>query len=256
MKKLLAIVSLFLFTTACNNDEGAEVGPDLNNTTSQICENVRGAEAIYWDVSNGIPRTDLPGFVPPTIKAPGGTFFHPDFPPLSFEHPPGYTTQTIRAPQSAGVNLIRQDNRVVWRWLSTTSNGFPSAREVRQAEIQEMLQFLGVNPNNIQLICLNEGQINPATGITTRSSTALIRAGEFTALASAQVTAVESLPTASVSIRVSVGPTAEFGQLIFDTFLAIEWQLLYGPEGTLENDRDKDGTPDPEDKFPDDPTRN
>ncbi len=254
LRNWLTLAAIILLSTACNNDQEANIGPDTNNATSQICENVRGAEAIFWDLSNGIPRTDLPGFVPPTIKAPGGTFFHPDFPPLSFEHPTGYYTQTIRAPQSAGVNLIRQDNRVIWRWLSVTSTGFPSAREVRQAEIRQMLQFLGVDDNNIQLICLNEGQINPGPNITTRSSVALIRAGEFTALVSAQVSALETIPTSSIAIRMSVGPTAEFDQLIFDTFLAIEFQLLYGPDGTIE-DRDGDGTPDPQDKFPDDPTR-
>ncbi|MDF9800272.1 hypothetical protein OKW21_005535 [Catalinimonas alkaloidigena] len=253
---LFTFVISLLLITACSKEDGAAVGPDINNASSQLCQNVRGAEAIYWDLSNGIPRTDLPGFVPPTVRTPGGSFFHPDFPPLSFEYPAGYSTETIRASHSAGVNLIRQDNQVVWRWLSTTASGFPSAREIRQGEIQQMLQFLGVNANNIELLCLNEGQINPASGITTRSSTALIRSGGFTALVAAQVTALESLPTSSISIRMAVGPTAEFSQLVFDTFLAIEWQMLYRSSGGVTlDDRDGDGTPDVQDRFPDDPSR-
>lgn len=253
---LFFFVTLLIIFTACNNDDETAVGPNLNNASSQLCQNVRGAEAIYWDLSNGIPRTDLPGFVPPTVRTPGGSFLHPDFPPLSFEYPAGYSTETLRASHTAGVNLIRQDNQVVWRWLSTTTNGFPSAREIRQSEIQQMLQFLGVNANNIELLCLNEGQINPASGITTRSSTALIRSGGFTALVAAQVTALEGLPTSSVSIRMAVGPTAEFSQLVFETFLAIEWQMLYRSSGGVSlDDRDGDGTPDVQDRFPDAPTR-
>ena len=254
MKKSFTLIILIIFFAACNNGEDEQVNPDINNIISQNCSNVRGAEGLYWDLSNGIPRTDLPGFVPPTVSVAGGAFLHPDFPPLSFEFPAGYATETLRGPSTAGVNLVRQDNQVIWRWLTTTANGFPSARALRQEEIGRMLQFLGVNNNNLQLICLNEGQVSPVAGINIRRSISFIRAGQFSAMISAEVTQVDGLPTSSVTFRLSAGPTAEYDQLVFDTFLAIEFQMLYGPDGEIV-DRDRDGTPDDQDRFPDDPNR-
>ena len=247
MKKLFPILVLLFTFASCNNDE--EVGPDLNNVASQLCNNIRGAEGLYWDMSNGVPRTDLPNFMPPTVKQFGGSFLHPDYPPMSFEYPAGYTTEMLRGQQTAGVNLIRQDNQVVWRWLTTWANGFPSARQLKQQEIGRMLQFFGQDANNVQEVCLNEGQTSPVAGIAVRRSVSLIRAGQFSALISAEVTHVQGLPTSSVTFRVSAGPTAEYEQLVFDTFLAIEFQMLYRPDGGL-IDSDGDGVADPFDREP------
>ncbi|MEM6845923.1 MAG: hypothetical protein AAF632_27180 [Bacteroidota bacterium] len=254
-KWLLPILGLLLIT-ACNNGNDEAVGPNINGATSQICPNVTGAQAIYWDLSNGIPRGDLPGGIPPTVDRVGGSFSHPDAPTLGFTYPEGYSPQMIRAPQTVGVDLTRQDGQVLWRWLFTPVSGFPSAREIRQAEIQQVLQALGVDPNNIELVCLNEGQANPVANIAVRSSKALVRAGGFTIQAAATVTLVEGLPTSSVNIQMSVGPTAEYDQLIFDTFLAIEWQMLFTDRGTQHPDSDGDGVTDPFDRFPNDPNRN
>ena len=112
-----------------------------------------------------------------------------------------------------------------------------------------MLQFFGQNANNVQEVCLNEGQASPVAGIAVRRSVSLIRAGQFSALISAEVTQVQGLPTSSVTFRVSAGPTAEYEQLVFDTFLAIEFQMLYRPEGGLV-DSDGDGVADPFDREP------
>jgi hypothetical protein len=251
MKNTLALLVLLFAFVSCNNEE-EQLGPNINNVASQLCNNIQGAEGLYWDLSNGLPRTDLPGFMPPTVKQFGGSFLHPDFPPMSFEFPAGYSTETLRGQQTAGVNLVRQDQQVVWRWLTTLANGFPSARQLRQEEIGRMLQFFGVDASNLQLICLNEGQTSPVAGINIRRSVSLVRAGQFTALVSAEVTHVEGLPTSSVTFRMSAGPTAEYAQLVFDTFLAIEFQMLYRPEGGL-IDSDEDGVADPFDREPNNP---
>jgi hypothetical protein len=250
MKKLFPIITLLFTLASCNNDE--EIGPNLDNVTSQLCNNVRGAEGLYWDLSNGVPRTDLPNFMPPTVKQFGGSFLHPDFPPMSFEYPAGYTTETLRGQQTVGVNLVRQDNQVVWRWLTTWANGFPSARQLKQQEIGRMLQFFGQNANNVQEVCLNEGQTSSVAGITIRRSVSFIRARQFSALVSAEVTQVQGLPTSSVTLRVSAGPTAEYDQLVFDTFLAIEFQMLYASGGGM-IDSDGDGVADPYDSEPNNP---
>src|ERR1041384_4045158 len=86
----LAIVAL-LFWGCKKSDSGG--GNNNANATSQICNQVKGTEAVYWDLMNGIPRTDIPGGLP-TISTVGGTYSHPSYPLLTFIYPPGYTPQT------------------------------------------------------------------------------------------------------------------------------------------------------------------
>lgn len=250
MKKLLSLLLLILTLASCNNDD--EVTPDLSNRTAINGGTIRGATGLYWDISTGIPRTDLPGFMPPSVRQAGGVFAHRDWPSLSFEYPAGYRTEEIRGPQTAGVDLMRQDNQVIWRWLTTTVNGFPSARQLRQQEIGRVLQFYGLNNNNIELLGLDEKEAVLVPGIIARRSIAMIRSGQITALVSAEVTHAESLPSSNVTYRISAGPTAEYDQLVFDTFLAIEFQMLYASGGGM-IDSDGDGVADPYDSEPNNP---
>lgn len=250
MKKIFSILALFLTITSCNNDE--EIVPDLSNRTALNGGVIRGAAGLYWDLSTGIPRTDLPGFMPPSVRQAGGSFLHRDWPSLSFEYPAGYRAVEIRGPQTAGVDLIRQDNQVIWRWLTTTTNGFPSARQLRQQEVGRMLQFYGLNNNNLELVDLDEKEAVLAPGIVARRSISMVRSGQITALVSAEVTHVQGLPTSSVTYRISSGPTDEYDQLVFDTFLAIEFQMLYASGGGM-IDSDGDGVADPYDREPNNP---
>jgi hypothetical protein len=78
----------------------------------------------------------------------------------------------------------------------------------------------------------------------------------MTALVIVSLTAGDNFPSSQANVKVSVAPTNEFNDRVWDTFLAIEWQLLFGNPDTLyDGDRDNDGTPDIYDNFPDDPTR-
>jgi hypothetical protein len=73
---LFVVVSATLSLASCGGDDST--GPNqVRSATSQLCSNVVGAQAIFWDMSNGIIRTDLPGGVPPTVSIIGGNFFHP-----------------------------------------------------------------------------------------------------------------------------------------------------------------------------------
>lgn len=248
-KSFIILLPLLIFLNGCGNDE---VSPDPTLTaTSQICNRVTGAQAIYWDISNGIPRVDLPNGQPPVIDSFGGSFFHPDSPTLSFEYPQGWNPVTIRAPQTAGVNLVRQDGQAIWRWLSTSVNGFVTARQVRDFEITTMRQNLGLS-NNVADVCVNEGSLTPFPGITQSFSNILITVDGTTALIAAQTTNLESLPTTQTSVQVAIGPSDQFDALIFDVYLAIGFQLLYGDRP---RDSDGDGTIDLRDNFPNDPTR-
>lgn len=249
MKKLFPLFLMLFSFASCNNDD--EVTPDLSNRTAINGGTIRGATGLYWDISTGIPRTDLPGFMPPSVKQAGGSFLHRDWPSLSFEYPAGYRTVEIRGPQTAGVDLMRQDNQVIWRWLTTTVNGFPSARQLREEEIGRVLQFYGLN-NNFEIIGLDEKEALLVPGIIARRSIAMIRSGQITALVSAEVTHAESLPSSNVTYRISAGPTTEYDQLVFDTFLAIEFQMLYASGGGM-LDSDGDGVADPYDPEPNNP---
>ncbi|MFQ5631462.1 MAG: hypothetical protein ACE5I1_22050 [bacterium] len=244
-------ICTFTILTACGGNNELTAPEQLQAATSQICQNISGAPAIFWDMSNGIIRADLPGGVP-TVKNIGGTFFHEAYPPLSFIYPTGWTPETLAAAQTAGVNLIRQDNRAVWRWLGTAISGVPGPRQIRDFEVNQLLQFFQVN-QNVETVCVNEGTNSPAPGIQLTFSSILVRSGGFTAVVGVQVTSMQGLPASQVVIQVSAGPTNEYDELIFDVYLAIGFQLLYGKSSI--SDSDGDGTPDTGDNFPFDPTR-
>ena len=245
----LSILLLLLVTASCNNDE---VNPNaVQNASSQLCNQVTGPKAIYWDLSNGIPRVDLPNGQPPVIDNFGGTFSHPDFPLLGFNYPVGWNPVALRGPQTVGVNLVRQDGNGLWRWFSTSVNGLVGARQLRDFEITTMRQNLGLSAN-VTNICVNEGTASPAPGIVQSFSNILISVDGFTALVVANVTNVEGLPTTQTNVQVAIGPSAQFDELIFDVYLAIGFQLLYGDRP---RDSDGDGVIDLRDNFPNDPTR-
>ncbi len=85
----------------------------IDNVPSQICSEITGITGLYWDLSNGVPRSDIPGGVP-TIENPGGTFSHSVLPLLGFEYPAGYRAVELKneSTQLVGVDVLRQDNNV------------------------------------------------------------------------------------------------------------------------------------------------
>lgn len=249
IKAFLMIGLLLFIMSSCGNDD---LNPDaVQNASSQLCNRVTGPKAVYWDLSNGIPRVDLPNGLPPVVNNIGGTFSHPDFPLLGFNYPAGWDPVALRGPQTVGVNLIRQDGNGLWRWFSTSVNGVVGARQLRDFEITTMRQNLGLSAN-VDNICVNEGTASIAPGIVQSFSNILISVDGITALIVANVTNVEGLPTTQTNVQVAFGPSEQFDALIFDVYLAIGFQLLYG-EGP--RDSDNDGVIDIRDRFPNDPTR-
>src|ERR1043166_5719569 len=109
--------------------KNSDNGNNPANLTSQICNQVTGTEAVYWDLMNGIPRTDIPGGLP-TISSVGGTYSHPSYPLLTFIYPPGYVPQTDPNQGYIGVNLYRNDNRSIWRYTAVFLSGNYSPQTV------------------------------------------------------------------------------------------------------------------------------
>jgi len=222
----------------------------INKATSHICNEVTGVEAIYWDLMNGVPRTDL-GTVP-TISSIGGTYSHPTYAPLTFIYPPGYTPQTDGTSGAVGVNLIRNDNKAIWRYTSIFYSGTATASQVLSSEVTQIRAFLH-STGQVTTLCAQQGSLPRAPGITTNNASAYITFDGFTAAIDITITTETGLGAEQINIVATAAPTADFSNEILHTFLPLDYQLLY--TGSGEVDSDGDGFPDSEDDFPFDPTK-
>lgn len=248
---ILLMISTLLWQ-GCGEDEIA----DLALTPSLQCGGaVTGVEGLYWDISNGFARGDIPN-APPTIVHPGGQFIHPTLPLLGFFYPAGWTPQAINSPleQAIGVNLFRNDNAAIYRYLSYSVAGLVSVDDIFNFELNGMMATFGLS-GTVDFVCTNQGSDN-STGLQINGRSAFVRVGGHTAIIATNTTYVPGLSNTFVNVQVTAAPTGQYATEVLDTFLPIGWQLLYNPNngGVLE-DRDGDGVPDIRDDFPDDPTR-
>lgn len=222
------------------------------NLTSQLCPELRGAEALYWDIMNGVPRGDIPGGVP-TIQTPGGTYIHPGVPLLGFTYPAGYTPQTDLTQNAIGVNVVRNDNQAIWRYTQIATFTPVRSRDVLNAEVNSVLSFLGGTSDQIQVVCFNEGTppaSSLAAGISVEFSNAFIRFNGFSSVVTASVTFTAS-GLISITIQKTAAPTAQYAAEIMGSFLPINYQLLFTGGG--DPDSDGDGVPDSRDQCPNTP---
>jgi hypothetical protein len=243
---LILIVPGMLFCTCKKNGTANKTA----NATSHICGQVTGVEAIYWDLMNGVPRTDL-GAVP-TITTIGGTYIHPTYAPLTFIYPPGYTPQTDGTSGAVGVNLIRNDNKAIWRYTSIFYSGTASPQQVLSNEVTQVRAFLH-STGQVTTLCSQQGTLPRAVGITTSNASAYITFDGFSAAIDVTITTETGLGAEQINIVTTAAPTADFSNEILHTFLPIDYQLLY--TGSGEVDSDGDGFPDSEDNFPFDSTK-
>ena len=144
--------------------------------------------------------------------------------------------------------------QAVWRELTVSTNGAPTALSVRDSVMNELLQFLTLQNATIQTLCTNEGSTPVGGGITQTFAHIMFRASNHTVYIGAAVTPLPGLPTSTVRMKVAAAPTAEFKARAIDTFLAIDWQMLIGDNQNL-IDSDGDGWPDGIDNFKFDPTK-
>lgn len=245
--KIYGALVFFILIFSCSSDDGVG-NNNLENFQSQLCPNVLGPTAAYWDNAHGIipPLTQVP-----LLKATNGQFIHSQHPYLGFPLPQGYTGTEASNPQTSplGVNVIRNDNAAVWRYvpLATFPTNF-SANDVIATEINLMFDFYNFN-GNFDLLC-SETSSTTESGINRTFTSRLINFGNVTGLVYVIITSVQGLPTLSVSSFIAAGPTNEYDNLVMDIFLPLNNQLLVNDRGSL-SDRDGDGTPDIFDREPD-----
>lgn len=245
--KPLFLVSLLL-NLACSSDSNNDDNPNnLQNFTSSLCTNVTGPTAAYWDYAHGIP---FPLSQIPTLSNPGQLFIHSQYPALGFTMPQGYSGFEDQA--GLGVNMIRNDNQVVWRYVpNMVAVAQISIQDVVANEVNNLFAFYNFN-GNFTVECSENRTQNLGTMIVNQSSR-LLRFGNITALLFVQTYIDTTIGSTIASVSMSSGPTAEYNNLVMNVFLPIHWQLIYTDNGVL--DSDLDGTPDSQDNFPFDPTK-
>ena len=248
-------LALVFALAACgtNNDDG-DVDPfdQVDGRTSAQCPELSGMEALAWDYYNGEIVTDP--VLPPPLPL-GGTYSHTDFPLLGFTHPPGWTPFELRDFGVTGVNLIRDDDRAIWRYVSLVIDGAPTSGEVIDFEVVALRDFFGLAGAGA-VVCRQQftGELSPGTGIIGDQHNVLIRIEGQSLILNTRVTTVPDLPQRNVYVHLVSAPTTEWPDRLYDTFIAIDWQMLVGGSGDS-SDRDGDGWLDQFDDFPDDPNR-
>ncbi|HHJ20086.1 MAG TPA: hypothetical protein ENJ84_09745, partial [Gammaproteobacteria bacterium] len=125
--KYLIPLSLAINLLACGGGGGGNGNPS-SNATSVLCQGLTGLEAIYWDFINGTARTDLPDTaftIPFQVDFSQSPYTNRNSVLLGFTSIPkgwvisdGMDVSGFAFPNSfAGADLVRADNRAVWRYI-------------------------------------------------------------------------------------------------------------------------------------------
>jgi hypothetical protein len=239
--------ALLAFCFASCSKESSDDSNDLRNFTSQLCNNITGSTAAFWDSAHNLP---IPLNQIPTLSNPGQQFIHSQYPALGFTMPQGYSATEDQ--NGLGVNVLRNDNQVVWRYVpGLTGFGEIPILDIVAAEINQLFAFYNFN-GDFEVVCTQNTSTNQGTFIT-KTSSRLLRFNGITALVGVNTHFDASLGATFASITTATGPTAEYDNLVMETFLPISWQLLVIDNNV--RDSDLDGTPDNQDNFPFDPNR-
>ena len=245
MKKIITLL-LLLLISACSSKNGTQ--NDIKQAQSKICSNVQGAAALYWDFAHSLP---IPLTEVPLIKNPGQQFVHSLSPLLGFTIPKGFTAYEVTDVQTAtiGVNVVRDDNAVVFRWIPNTQTvGQVSSTTLIANEINNMFSIFGFSGSPNVLCSTTDSNI--FEGIPSQFSARLLEFNGITAQVWVRSTYIAGVTFSAISL--TVAPSNEYDQQVMETFLPINYQLFVGRDGGF-IDNDGDGFPayeDPDDNDP------
>lgn len=243
LKTLLSIVLL----VSCSSDSNNNNTNNLDNFTTDLCTNISGPTAAYYDNAHGraIPLSQIP-----TIANPGQQFIHSQYPALGFTMPQGYSGFETQI--GLGVDVVRNDGLTIWRYVpGLTSLSQVNILDIVASEVALLRQRYNYN-GQIGVTCTQNFTQPQGNFIASLSSRVLDFAG-IRAVISINSYFEPSLGSTFAAVTVASGPANEFDNLVMDVFLPIHWQLLIIDNSV--RDSDLDGTPDSQDNFPFDPQR-
>ena len=247
--KIIYAIGIIIFFVQCStDDDGSQQQQQQNaiaNRISTTCTNpnpnpnVVGYTGLYWDMTNGDNTAFGELTEVPVIANPGGQFIHSQQPILGFILPQGFSASEATGQSVVGVNVIRNDNQVVYRWvpLATVFQPLVPTQTIIEAEINSMLSFFGFQ-GQPEVLCTRTVQQNNI--LPQEFNGRLLRFNGMIAQVWVLGTYVDGTGTSSFAINVSVAPEAEYETQIQETFLPFIFQLFVRPDGEF-IDKDMDG---------------
>jgi len=249
LKNILKLMLVLLITSSCSDDDTTiDNSQNIANRPSS-CENAVGYTGLYWDFANALP-TGLSEV--PMIQNPGQQFTHDLQPLLGFTMPQGFSGFEITDPQTQtiGVDVIRNDNQVIFRWIPTSAvigQQIPSQDFIAN-EINTMFDFYGFN-GTPEVLCTEFKQQVFST-IPMEFNARLLRFDGR--IAQFWVITTYAANSTYITISVVTAPEEEYDAQVLNTFLPINFQLYVNESGGIV-DNDNDGFDilrDPDDNDP------
>ncbi len=242
----LKLMLVLILAMSCSSDDGNNNQNIANRSSS--CNNVIGYTGLYWDFANARP-TGLSQV--PVIQNPGQQFIHSQLPLLGFVIPQGFTAFEITEPQTAtlGVNVLRNDNQVLFRWIPSSSVFQQVASQsVIANEINNLFAFYGFN-GTPEVLC-SEFKQQVISTIPMEFNARLLRFNGR--IAQVWVITTYTAGSTFITISVTTAPEAEYEAQVANTFLPINFQMYVNDSGDIV-DNDMDGFDilrDPDDNDP------
>ena len=239
-----AAAAVVVFAIGCGGgDETGAISASLS------CDGSDNLARMWGTFSRGELLLLGPDFTPaPTWPR----FTHPTSLLLSFQHPPDWSGQPLTIGSAVGVDLVRSDAGGYYHQFTafdstgTSVSGWLTDSILRgfsaMADVGSRTEMCALPPTTVQT---NFG--------AQRVSASVVMTEDKVLLSAVSLTFFDGLAGNGVTIQSYGGTRAQFNQIANDVFFVIIEQLLFRGGGEL--DSDLDGTPDSEDAFPLDPTR-